>query len=253
MLAGACAPMQEVDEAPRQSILWVRDSAEYRAISRQVYGAASLALPGMIADKNWSALPDQVGAGDLPPAVILDVDETALTNPVFQMSLEPPFTDKKLNDWSIAHVATPVPGAVEFLRQATDAGVAVFFVTNRPCVPDTAGDDPCPQKSVVIGDLVEAGLPANESNTSLSGERPEWGKEKIVRRDWIAKNYRVIMLIGDDLSDFIPCVRRRPVAPCTDGGTIANRYALTDEYDAYWGAGWFILPNPMHGSWTSVK
>ena len=53
------------------------------------------------------------------------------------------------------------------------------------------------------------------------------------------------MLFGDDLGDFIPCVRRTPLAPCTTGGTIANRYALTDEHAAYWGAGWYILPDPM--------
>ena len=88
---------------------------------------------------------------------------------------------------------------------------------------------------------------------NFTGERPGWGKEKKTRRDWIAERYRVIQLIGDDLSDFIPCVRRRPAGPCTESGTIASRFEAVADYDRYWGAGWYILPNPMHGSWTSVR
>jgi acid phosphatase len=129
--------------------------------------------------------------------------------------------------------------------------VRVFFLTNRYC--DTTTDETCAQKSIAVQDLIEVGIPAQDADVSLAGERPDWGSEKKVRRDYIAENHRVIMLFGDDLGDFIPCVRRRPVAPCTDGGTIANRYSLTDEHDAYWGAGWYVLPNPMYGSWTSVR
>jgi len=250
----ACSTQPEVADEPDMAIVWVRDAAEYRAISLQAYRAATLALPGMIADTGWSALPDQKDAHDLPPAVIFDIDETALTNPYFQQSFEAPFTDKKLNDWSMQHKATPVPGATDFVSFARQSGVEIFFATNRPCVADTDTNDPCPQKSVVIQDLVEAGLPANESNVSLSAEREYWGKEKEIRRDWIAESYRVIMLFGDDLSDFIPCVRQRNVAPCSaEPATKTSRETLLEKYDVYWGAGWYVLPNPMHGSWTSFR
>ena len=250
----ACSTQPEVADEPDMAIVWVRDAAEYRAVSRQAYRAASLALPAMIADTNWSALPDQKNANDLPPAVIFDIDETALTNPYFQQSFEPPFTDKKLNDWSMQHDATPVPGVTDFVTLARQSGVEIFFATNRPCIADADANDPCPQKAVVIQDLIEANLPATEGNVSLSGERENWGKEKKIRRDWIAEKYRVIMLFGDDLSDFIPCVRSRNLAPCDDGpATLASREALLEQYAAYWGAGWYILPNPMHGSWTSFE
>lgn len=248
----ACSTQPEVADEPDMAIVWVRDAAEYRAVSRQAYRAASLALPAMISDTNWSALPDQKNAHDLPPAVIFDIDETALTNPYFQQSFEPPFTDKKLNDWSMQHNATPVPGVTDFVALAMQSGVEIYFATNRPCVADE--NDPCPQKTVVIQDLIEAGLPATESNVSLSGERENWGKEKKIRRNWIAERYRVIMLFGDDLGDFIPCVRSRNLAPCEEEpATLASREALLEQYAAYWGAGWYILPNPMHGSWTSFR
>ncbi len=254
LLAACAAPPAPVAESqPHYGIRWVRDSAEYVAVAKQVYHAAQTALPAMIADENWSALPYQENAAHLPAAVILDIDQTSLTNPDFQAQLQPPFTEKKLHDWSIAHHATPAPGVNAFAEQAGRYNVALFFVTNRECEPDSASDDPCPQKEVVMQELLEARLPATAENVFLAGERPGWGKEKTARYEWIAQSYRVIQLIGDDLSDFIPCVRRRPVDPCTEGGTITNRFDAAAQYERYWGAGWYILPNPMHGSWTSVR
>jgi len=87
----------------------------------------------------------------------------------------------------------------------------------------------------------------------LANERPDWDREKVIRRNLIAQNYRIIMLIGDDLSDFIPCVRKKVHTPCTDGATATSRQNQTDLYERYWGAGWYVLPNPMHGSWTSFE
>lgn len=252
-LLAACAVSLpgEDEEGVDGGIRWVRDAAEYEALSRQAYAVATMQLAEKIANQSWSALPYQVDAADLPPAVILDVDETAVSNVRFQVTLEPPFEDRKLYEWSDSTIADPVPGAPEFVASAVDAGVQVFFVTNRPCEAYDDIDDSCPQKPVVIEELIEAGFPANKQNVFLSGERPGWGKEKQSRRDWVAQYYRVIMLFGDDLGDFIPCTRRRAVLPCTENATAESRRALTKQYADYWGNGWYILPNPMHGSWTS--
>jgi predicted secreted acid phosphatase len=59
------------------------------------------------------------------------------------------------------------------------------------------------------------------------------------------------MLIGDDLSDFIACVRESPRGPCTAAATSESRAKALAEHADFWGNGWYILPNPMHGSWTS--
>jgi 5'-nucleotidase (lipoprotein e(P4) family) len=255
VLLGACAspPVADTDRGPELGILWVRDSAEYRALALQAYAAAAKDLQGMINDVSWSALPDQVDADDLPPAIIFDVDETVVSNVEFQAELEPPFKNSKFDDWNDANVALPVPGAAEFVRLARDSGVEVFFVTNRPCETREGATDPCPQERITIEDLQEAGIPADAEHVMLSNEEPDWTREKKVRRDLIAQDYRVIMLIGDDLGDFIPCVRARPVAPCTEGATKASRERETEKYFALWGNGWYVLPNPMHGSWTSAQ
>jgi len=252
-IVSGCVQDGDSNPQPHPGILWVRTAAEFEALSLQAYRAAGDFLPGAIADPNWSALPQQTGAASLPTAIIFDVDETLVSNVEFQVTLEAPFRNSKLDNWNANNKSKPMPGAVEFTQLARAAGVELFFVTNRPCERRRGLDGPCPQEAVTIQDLVEAGIPTDAEHLMLANERPEWDREKSIRRNLVAATNRVIMLVGDDLGDFIPCTRRKPLAPCTEGASIASRQALTHDFKSYWGAGWFVLPNPMHGSWTSVE
>jgi acid phosphatase len=148
VFCGACARQQVSDDAPDKSYLWVRDAAEYRAISRQVYRAASMALPTLITDKTWSAIPYQTEAEELPPAIIMDIDQTLVNGIDFQVGHEPPFTAKKFDDWNASHVAMPVSGAPEFVKLARASGVRVFFLTNRYC--NAGADGSCTQKRISV-------------------------------------------------------------------------------------------------------
>ena len=254
-------------------LLWVKHSVDYKAVTKQIYRNAEQSLPRMIEDTSWTALPGQTDAGDLPTAVILDIDETVVSNIDFQIQHERPFTNRKLDMWDREHHAQPIPGAVEFVEDdgkidahgsaphqpvefveaARAAGVTVFFVPNRPCEKYADEDEVCPQKKTVIDDLSELGIHVAPEFVSLSNEQPDWTREKLVRRQLIGKDYRIIMLIGDDFGDFVPCARKKVVAPCTEPGTRASRDAALEEYADYWGNGWYILPGPTHGSWTSVR
>jgi acid phosphatase len=252
LLLTACASPPPPHDHPDLGILWVRNAAEWEALALQAYGAATEDLPRLLADTSFSALPDQAGADDLPPAVILDVDETVVSNVLFQLSFEPPFANWKLDEWNASNPSRPVPGAAEFVNFALQSGVTVFYLTNRPCAPRDGIADPCPQQQITIDDLNESGMPADDQHVLMAEEQPEWLDEKKVRRDLIAKDYRVVMLIGDDLGDFLPCVRKRVVAPCTESAAADDRRHRTREHAAMWGQGWYVLPNPMHGSWTSA-
>ena len=106
-LLGACAN-QAHDPSSDGGVLWVKHSAEYQAITQQVYTAATRDLERLRDDPTWSALPGQADAGDLPTAVILDVDETVVSNVDFQLSFEPPFENRKLDKWTSENVATPI-------------------------------------------------------------------------------------------------------------------------------------------------
>jgi acid phosphatase len=232
---------------------WVSHSSDYSALTRQVYGVATRDLERFVADKSWTAMPGQTNAEDLPPAVILDVDETVINNVDFQLAFERPFTDRKLEMWDRQHIAKPVPGVVEFIAAARESGVTVFFLTNRPCEQYPDEDSACPQKQTVIDGIRELGIPVEPEFVSLALEQPGWHGEKVVRREHIARDYRIIMLVGDDFADFVPCARNSYYPPCTEPATRASRAADVRKYERYWGNGWYILPGPMHGSWTSVR
>ncbi|MDJ0699290.1 MAG: HAD family acid phosphatase [Woeseiaceae bacterium] len=251
-LVAACASTPEPAEEAFTpwGLLWVENAAEYRALALQAYGTATRDLPRFVEDTSWSALPTQTDAADLPPAVILDVDETVVSNVDFQMNFEPPFSNRKHDDWNAANVSIEIPGVADFVDAAREAGVTVFFVTNRPCEP--AGQFPCTQRQTTIGDINEVGIEVDAEHVLLADERG-WTSEKSTRRAHIARTHRVIMLFGDDLGDFLTCVRKTIHDPCEVSASAASREQAILEHHEFWGAGWYILPNPMYGSWTSHR
>jgi 5'-nucleotidase (lipoprotein e(P4) family) len=248
----ACATEPPAPDPHRDGgLLWVKYSAEYRAITEQVYADATQDLPGFVRDTAWSVIPGQEDVAHLPVAVILDVDETVVSNIDFQLTFERPFENWKLDEWTRNTIATPVHGVRRFVESARAAGVTVFFVTNRPCERIEGSDDPCPQKQSTIDDIREVGIETDAGHVFLSQERG-WNREKSARRNHIAQTHRVVMLIGDDLGDFLPCVRRKAYPPCNRTATADERVAMVEKNAHLWSNGWYILPNPMHGSWTSV-
>jgi len=250
----ACATTSsEHDPYQDLGILWVKHSAEYQALTLQVYRDAREDLPRLLDDTRWSAMTGYGEPSALPAAVILDIDETVVSNVDFQLTFERPFANHKLDTWSSSHDSLGIPGVQSFVSEARSLGVTVFFVTNRPCDTIAGSDDPCPQKQTTINDIRELGISVEPEYVMIADERPGWDREKQVRREYVAKTHRVIMLIGDDLSDFIACVRESPHGECTEPATSSSRMEALRAHADFWGNGWYILPNPMHGSWTSFQ
>ncbi len=232
------------------AIAWVDTAAEYDALTLQAYQNAASHLDELIADKPSSALPYQESADDLPVAVILDVDETSVSNVDFQVYIDGNFSHEAFDYWQLNNPARRIKGAPEFIEAARDKGVTVFFITNRPCHQRDFAPGPCPQEAITLQDLAEAGIETDADHLMLVDEKPGWNREKRLRQELVARDYRVIMLIGDDLGDFLPCTRAKPVAPCAPASA-DDRTRVTLQYKQYWGVRWHILPNPMHGSWSS--
>ncbi|MEJ2129979.1 MAG: HAD family acid phosphatase [Woeseiaceae bacterium] len=252
MLSAACSTQATVTHSPQNdlALLWVNHAAEYGAITTQTYQSAAADLPRFLADTAWTAQPGQYDVEGLPPAVILDVDETTISNARFQMAFERPMAQWKLEKWNDEHQSDPVPGVAQFVKAAQDAGVTVFFVTNRPCANRDNGPDPCPQKAETVRDIGELGIETDVEHVLLANENG-WDRAKIARREHIAQTHRIIMLFGDDLGDFMPCVRTKLYGPCTEPATKQSRAQIVADHRHLWGNGWYIVPGPMHGSWTS--
>lgn len=234
---------------PQLGIAWVDSAAEYDALTLQAYRNATRHLDRLIADTDSTALPGQEAGAGLPPAVILDVDETSVSNVDFQSQIKGKFSHEAFDYWQLNNPARRIAGAPEFIQAAREKGVTVFFITNRPCHERNFARGRCPQEAITLKNLSEAGIETDAEHLMLVGEQPGWNREKRFRQELVAKDYRVIMLFGDDLGDFLPCVRANPIAPCP-AATADDRKRMTLLHGDYWGVRWFILPNPMHGSWS---
>ena len=221
------------------AVLWTQTAAEYQALSRQVFSSAERALDEALGTPSQSAGVEQTaGFESLPPAVIVDIDETVLDNSPFEARLireGGSFNPDLWAGWVSEASAEAVPGSVEFARHAADRGVTVFYVSNR----DAPGEE------ATRRNLREKGFPLAEDVdvVLLRGERPEWStSEKTSRRSSVAAHYRILLLLGDDLGDFVPNARV----------TRAERESIVERYDSWWGTRWFVLPNPMYGSWEGA-
>ncbi|MGQ0385226.1 MAG: 5'-nucleotidase, lipoprotein e(P4) family [Gammaproteobacteria bacterium] len=254
---GRCAPARPFAEGGERATLWVRQSAEFRAASEIIYRAAGVALARNLADATVTAEPSQsAGYAELPPAVVMDIDDTVLDNsaPQARMILEgtcPAEFAAVWDAWVAERAAPGVPGAARFVRAARamqDARgrpVRVFFVTNRECSPRGDAAGVCPQQDDTLENLREIGLdaPTLAEDLMLKGERPDWVSEKESRRQEIARAYRIVLNVGDDFADFVADARRLDVA--------ARERARCTRHD-WWGTRWFQVPNPMYGSWQAA-
>jgi len=252
-----CAPARPFAEGGERATLWVRHSAEFRAASEIIYRGARDALARGLGDPSWSAEPAQTGdLSALPPAVVMDIDDTVLDNsePQARMILAEtcPAEFASLWDAWVAERAAPaVPGAAAFIRAARamqdpqGRPVRVFFITNRECKRRAGSHSACPQEEDTLANLRALGLdaPTLQDDLMLKGEKPDWPSEKLPRRLEVTRNYRIVLSVGDDLGDFLPDVRRQDV-PARERARCAHRER--------WGTQWFVVPNPMYGSWQAV-
>jgi acid phosphatase len=242
--AGPSQPTPAQDQ--RFAVAWVQTATEYEALVRMVFGAARHRLDPIIAAaradqlRDWSAMPaDEFLGNDAgqPPAVIFDVDETLFDNSAYQRRLivaDAAYDPATWLAWSLEARARAIPGAVEFTRWLDQRGVRAYYVTNRKT----------DEREATLANLRSLGFPvdADGGNLLLLDDAAGFGKDKVSRRQLVDRDHRVIALFGDNLGDFLGGVH-------VDNDT---RQARITSYQSWWGERWFVLPNPMYGSWVDV-
>lgn len=220
--AAPCNPGMAIVNAS----LWVQSAAEYEAAALSAFNGARRAV-----EAGLRQAPE-------PAAVIVDADETVLDNMQFEARMVhagKTFDSKEWERWVSEANARAVPGALEFVRWAESRGVATFYVTNRKADEEAGTTE----------NLRRLGFPlsATEDRVLVRGERPEWAsRDKGPRRDFVASKYRLLAVLGDDLNDFVN----------TQGRSAEERDALVRTNADKWGTQWFIIPNPIYGSWEDV-
>lgn len=208
-------------------IKYVRDSAEYATLSRQVYRTAS-----DIARRNAAALPKGAAWG-----VVLDVDETTLDNSLYQIERTiygQGYEDESWTAWCARKEAGNVPGALDFLNDIRAAGGRVVFITDR--AGKTRTDT---QANLEKNGLMKTG------DLLCTLDTKEY--TKVVRRKELATGdgrcafpgvpLRVVAFMGDQMTDF------------PRDGEQATFPGAGDDRE--FGRTFFIIPNPMYGQWTN--
>jgi 5'-nucleotidase (lipoprotein e(P4) family) len=235
------APIKEPSYENLNAVLWVQTSVEYRASATQAYHLAEHAIVRGLRNRHWTAALEQSGEFEsLPPAVILDLDETVLDNSVFNARLVASgghYSDQAWTKWVDEHKAGLVPGAMDFLQFAHANGVIPIYITNRIC--DVSREDD-PTAKV----LRALGAPLEKVQEQLLCAQSDKESDKTSRREKCAAKYRILVLIGDQLGDFL----RIP----PEMASLEGRERLFESHRTLWGARWFQLPNPMYGSWEGA-
>lgn len=233
-----CQSTQKLSDPTLQATLWVQHAAEFDALTLETYQTAQRRLPELLSDSTFTAAVEQDGpVSELPAAIILDVDETVLDNSPYQARLiqkNQSYSSESWNAWAREADADAIEGALALTNFAADHGATVFYVTNRSSKIEDA----------TRRNLENAGFPMKAGTDVLltKGEREGWSSDKTSRREYIARNYRIVMLFGDNLGDFLN----------VDGLTEKQRDELIRRYRDRWGSSWFMLPNPVYGSWESA-
>jgi 5'-nucleotidase (lipoprotein e(P4) family) len=214
---------KDLNEQLVMATLWVQTSAEYRAICYQTFHLAKLNVDAAIASHS----------GSKPLAVIVDADETVIDNSAYEAFLigqDFGYSSKTWTPWMAAAEAKAIPGAVEFLNYIEEKGVEIFYITNRKMVGYEGTEK----------NLKRLGFPYVDKKhlllrTDTSDKQP--------RRDIVAKDYEIVLLLGDNLNDFTSDFAKK---------SIDERFAEVELAYSQWGTKFIVLPNPQYGDWDGA-
>lgn len=202
--------------------LFQQRAAEYRALCYQAYNIAYLRLDEAMRSTHAK-----------PLAIVTDIDETVLDNSSYAAHQALIGRDYDATSWAEftnKGISDTVPGAYHFLQYAASKGVEIFYITNRE-QNERAG---------TLLNLKKFGFP-NADEAHLLTKQGSSGKE--TRRQTVAATHDIVLLLGDNLSDFSFLFDKKPVD---------ERFAATNGVASEFGKRFIVLPNPVYGDWEAA-
>jgi acid phosphatase len=127
-------------------------------------------------------------------AMVLDIDETSLSNYQQLLSDDFAFTRPVFDAWIDTAQAPAIPGSLRLYKEAQRLGVSVFFITGRPER----------QRTVTERNLNEQGF---QDWQQLTLRPPSNASESVgayksaARAEIVAQGYRIVLNVGDQWSD----------------------------------------------------
>lgn len=202
------------------SIRWVRSSAEYIAACLETFRAAT----GRV-ERESARLP----AGSW--AVVLDADETVLDNSIYQAERAREglgYSEESWAAWVKRREATPIPGAAPFLARVRALGGKVAIVTNR--LQSVCADT----EAVFVKYSLAYDAILCRIDGTPSDKNPRFQDVAAGRSRAASSPLTVVAFVGDNILDF---------------PTLSQAIRTQPEAYSDFGIRFFLLPNPMYGSW----
>ena len=217
-----------VDEVFHEGLHWSRNAAEHRAVFEQTYALAYERLLELADGKETGTW-----------AVSLDADETLVDNSLYEVEINQrgeSFSQESWGEWVQRRAAPALPGAVEFTAKVKAMGGVVAVVTNRRFYNCEATADNLRQAGIHF-DVAMCRVDERDKeprwDALAAGTTAGW-KDAQKGSDLDFGPVEVLLWLGDNIGDF----------PHLDQ-EIRNRPEPLSEF----GDRFFVLPNPMYGSW----
>jgi 5'-nucleotidase (lipoprotein e(P4) family) len=229
----ACKPSQKIVSTQSQpssiviegkllASVFIQRAAEYHALCLQAFNIARLRLDEIIKQPATKQR-----------AIITDIDETILDNSKDEVHHDlqgKGFDPVEWAQWTAMAAADTVPGGFSFLKYAASNGVEIFYITNRD-EKDREG---------TLKNLQKFNFP-NADNSHLFVRQNSSSKE--TRRLQVMADHDVVLLLGDNLSDF---------SSLWDKKNVDERLQNVQQQAAMFGNKFIVLPNPVYGDWESA-
>ena len=204
------------------SSLFQQKAAEYNALCYQAYNIAKQRID--------EALQNHQGK---PLAVVTDIDETVLDNSpyaVHRALQRKDYSPDSWYEWTAKGNATPMPGSLDFFNYAMSKGVTVFYITNR--------DEK--ERTGTLMNLKKFNYPFSDDEHLILRQATS---SKESRRQAVAANYEIVLLLGDNLSDFSTLWDKKPAE---------LRNKNVDDNAQLFGKKFIMLPNANYGGWEDA-
>lgn len=181
---------------------WADLDAQYKRAEAELTNKLAAKKPG-------NGVPGQLaGRGEDKLAIVMDIDETTLTNYCEMRREDFGYIAPMYSRWETSpEAAMAIPGALRLFNKAREAGVAVFFITGRGGVPDyAAGHEETDETEATAKNLEAAGFHGWEGLQLRNGSErtmPTIDYKSSERERIERRGYRIIMSLGDQWSDLL--------------------------------------------------
>lgn len=222
--ACASAPARPVTVVPAPlstGVSWVDRAAEYHAALIQTYRLATARAEAAAATR-------QAGTW----AVVLDADETAITNVIYQVERERAglsYSVESWHAWVARREAAPLPGVAPFLTRVRALGGRIAIVTNR------LGSECADTEALFQAHALAYDVMLCRPDGTPSDKNPRFAAVAAGNWPGAPGPLDVVAFVGDNIQDF-PSLSQ------------ALRGQAEAAYERF-GVDFFLVPNPMYGSW----